>query len=101
MQRESGVKDSTAQRWIELLLAKADEQQKQVIFNPVTRDPRLSNRQIRGDARKAIVADLKAEIQGKLFEWLIQQPPELYAKLPPDSRESARLTMTRSYSVML
>ncbi|KIJ31527.1 hypothetical protein M422DRAFT_61644 [Sphaerobolus stellatus SS14] len=79
-QRESGVKDSTAQRWIELILRRAVEIQKQHIFHPETRDPRLSNRKIKGEVRKQIVEEIKLEIQYELRKWLLTQPPEEYAK---------------------
>ncbi|KAJ7807985.1 hypothetical protein B0H14DRAFT_2609270 [Mycena olivaceomarginata] len=69
LQTDSGVKDKISVHWIGLLIDKAREIQKQRIFNHETRDPRLGDAKIVGDARKAIKQGLMETIQEELYTW--------------------------------
>ncbi|KIJ42359.1 hypothetical protein M422DRAFT_254434 [Sphaerobolus stellatus SS14] len=100
-QHESDVKDSTAQQWIELILYCAGEIQKQHIFNPETRDPRLSNCKIKGEVRKQIVKEIKLKIQYEMHKWLLTQPPEEYAKLPLNSLTRKNILPGIHYNALL
>ncbi|KAJ7318546.1 hypothetical protein DFH08DRAFT_917520 [Mycena albidolilacea] len=87
LQTDSGVKDKISVHWIGLLIDKAREIQKQRIFNHETRDPRLGDAKIVGDARKAIKQGLIETIREELYTWVIMQPPERYEKLDQETRE--------------
>jgi hypothetical protein len=86
LQTDSGVKDKISVHWIGLLIDKAREIQKQRIFNHETRDPRLGDAKIVGDAWKAIKQGLMEMIQEELYTWVIMQPPERYEKLDQETR---------------
>lgn len=48
------------------------------------RDPRL-NSSIKGEARKLLKAQIKAEIQNELYDWVIMQPEDRYKEIPVES----------------
>ncbi|KAJ3924864.1 MAG: hypothetical protein NXY57DRAFT_968859 [Lentinula lateritia] len=81
---QTGVKDKLSQYWITQLCAQASEKQRKLFFDPVLRDPRLADKNIKGDERKAIKLSLKQTVQHELWEWLITQPEENYNKLDPN-----------------
>lgn len=85
IQANTGVKDVIASYWIKQLIDKAREQQKIRILDPGTKDARLRNPKLKGPDRETVKAELRREIQDELFDWVIQQPPEKYSKLPPGS----------------
>ncbi|THU98452.1 hypothetical protein K435DRAFT_660947, partial [Dendrothele bispora CBS 962.96] len=64
----TGVQDKISQYWIDQLLIKFKEHDKEQIKNPDTRDPRLNSKSLK-------------EIQLELWNWVIQQPQESYEKL--------------------
>ncbi|KAJ7833714.1 hypothetical protein B0H14DRAFT_3710403 [Mycena olivaceomarginata] len=82
IQTRTGVKDKIAVFWIEQLITKARTLQNERITNPRTMDERLSASGLTGPAKAKIKSDIKTEIQTELFDWVIRQPPERYAKLP-------------------
>ncbi|TDL13734.1 hypothetical protein BD410DRAFT_779140, partial [Rickenella mellea] len=101
LQQLSGVKDKTAQRWIDLLIVRAHELHKSRITEPQTRDPRLSDRSIKGDDWKAIIQAIKESIQAELFEWLLTQPQQYYDALPMDSPLRHQLRPGQHYNALL
>lgn len=88
IQTTTGVKDTLASFWIKQLIDKSREQQRIRISDPQTRDPRLQNIKLKGADRESVKNELKQAIQGELFCWVIQQPPESYSALPPGSGKS-------------
>ncbi|KAF8147592.1 hypothetical protein K438DRAFT_1910535 [Mycena galopus ATCC 62051] len=52
LQTETGVKDKIATHWIGLLIEKAREVQKERVYNHATRDPRLNDKNIKGEPRE-------------------------------------------------
>ncbi|KAL6302042.1 hypothetical protein BKA93DRAFT_919240 [Sparassis latifolia] len=85
MQTRSGIKDKTAQHWIEIVIARARTMQAARLSNPITKDARLKNPRLTGDNCKAVKAEIKHEIQLECHEWLVMQPPSRYNALPEDS----------------
>ena len=83
LQTSTSVKDKTALFWIEKLIVKARETQKER-FNT---DPRLKNKNLKGDARKAVKTRIRDLIQWELYNWVILQPEDRAAKLPKNSGE--------------
>ncbi|KAJ7704692.1 hypothetical protein B0H14DRAFT_3646238 [Mycena olivaceomarginata] len=77
----TGVKDKTALFWIEKLIIKARETQKERFRS----DPRLKDKNLKGDAHKAVKIRIKDLIQWELYSWVILQPEERYSKLPRHS----------------
>ncbi|KAJ7758185.1 hypothetical protein DFH07DRAFT_772651 [Mycena maculata] len=95
LQTESGVKDKIAAHWIQLLTEKARAMQKAQVFNRDTRDPRLNDSKIKGEARDDIKQSIIDAIQEELYSWVILQPQDQYAKLGEESRKiSVRINMS-------
>jgi hypothetical protein len=94
-QTKTGVKDVTACHWIQILIEKARQLQHDRIKNEATRDPRLNDRKFKGREREAIINGLKDKIQQELFDWVVTQPPDCYAKLAATSRLSPALHFLR------
>lgn len=84
LQTQTGVKDKVAQFWIEHLLALAREQQDVCMKDTVTRDPRLNDKAIKGDARKTIKLQITAVIQDDLWNRLLELPPNKGINRPLD-----------------
>ncbi|KAI0682681.1 hypothetical protein BC835DRAFT_1424141 [Cytidiella melzeri] len=76
IQTRTGVKDKLAQFWVEHLLASAREQQDHLLKDPPTRDSRLNNKGLKGDARKAVRLEVIDTIQDSLWNWFVDLPPE-------------------------
>lgn len=83
----TGVKDKISEHWIAILVKRSRELQQARIYNQQTRDPRLSDKNLKGAEREELKTQILAEIQSELFNWLTQQPSHLYEALPKDSRE--------------
>ncbi|KAJ7362677.1 hypothetical protein DFH08DRAFT_910804 [Mycena albidolilacea] len=96
-QTSTGVKDKTALFWIEQLTPKAREVQK-ARFRA---DPRLKNRDLKGNDRKAVKARIKDLIQWELYNWVIRQPEARWSKLPRHSAERYRLRPGDHYNILL
>jgi hypothetical protein len=62
MQTTSGIKDPIAQFWIKQLISKARILHNERILSPETRDIRLQNKKLKGEARK----DIKIRLLPKL-----------------------------------
>lgn len=87
MQTYTGVKDKTAEYWINIIIKKSRDLQQERISSAETRDVHLDAPHLNQDpeARQAIKATIVSEIQQELCDWLVQQPPHSYnAVLPTD-----------------
>lgn len=84
----TGVKDKISEHWIAILIKRSRELQQIRIYNLQTRDPRLSDKNLKGPEREDVKNQILAEIQAELFHWLTQQPSHSYTALPTDSGES-------------
>ncbi|KAF5352908.1 hypothetical protein D9758_007948 [Tetrapyrgos nigripes] len=73
LQTSTGVKDKIAQFWIEQLLEHFKEVKERRITNWETRDAVLNDRDVKGDARKAEIIKIRAEIQKQLWDWVVGQ----------------------------
>ena len=87
LQTETGVKDRTAQHWIDCALERSSELMQQRCREPETRDSRLRGK-LDPDERKQIKETIRSEISAEVYRWVIEQPPERYNTLPQDSRKS-------------
>ncbi|KAJ7664821.1 hypothetical protein B0H17DRAFT_1162742 [Mycena rosella] len=87
IQTESRVKDKIAVHWIEQLIDKAREIQKERVYNRGTRDLRLNDPKIKGDDREEIKQAIIDEIQEELYTWVIIQPSDRYQELDEHSSE--------------
>ncbi|KAH9912209.1 uncharacterized protein B0H18DRAFT_942872 [Fomitopsis serialis] len=103
MQTNTGVKDKTAQYWINILIKKARALQHERITAAATRDPRLNDRTYSRDAeaKQAVKTTINREIQQELHDWLVQQPSHSYDTLPADSPLRDRLRPGDHYNVLL
>ncbi|KAJ7784239.1 hypothetical protein B0H16DRAFT_1295984 [Mycena metata] len=101
LQTETGVKDKISTHWIKLLLEKARTIQQERVYDPNTRDARLSDRTIKGEERKIIKNALITEIQEELFKWVIMQPKDRYDKLVKKLDPDPQLRPGDHYNVLL
>lgn len=93
LQTETGVKDRTAQFWIERALERSSRLVRQRLYEPVTKDPRLSGNLKPGE-REQIKELVRSEVSAEVRRWVIEQPPERFDRLPQESgRESATLSV--------
>ncbi|KAI0072764.1 hypothetical protein K474DRAFT_1604488 [Panus rudis PR-1116 ss-1] len=97
LQKESGVKDTIAQYWIDQTIPKA----KAMYQQHAALDTRLQDRKIVGDARAAVKAEITADVQKEMHRWLVQQPPHRYALLPLDSPLRNQLRPGDHYNPLL
>lgn len=87
LQTETGVKDRTAQYWIDRALERSSELMRKRVNELETQDSRLKVKLKPGE-RKQIKETIQSEISMEVYRWVIEQPPERYSKLPHDSRTS-------------
>ena len=90
LQTETGIKDQTAQYWINHALERSSELMRQRLHGPETKDPRLAGN-LKPDERKRIKGIIRSEVSAEVCCWVVEQPPEWYKRLPPDSREDFTL----------
>jgi hypothetical protein len=90
LQTETGVKDRTAQHWIERALERSSRLTRQRLHGAATKDPRLGGN-LKSDERKQIKEVIQSEISAEVRRWVIEQPPERFDQLPPDSRKTLAL----------
>ncbi|KAG6819226.1 hypothetical protein H0H93_014021 [Arthromyces matolae] len=83
---ETGVKDKIAQFWLEQLLVKAKSLQKVRLSDESTRDPRLNDKNLKGEARKKIKEEIEKGVTHELWEWVLAQVPDSYANVPENDR---------------
>lgn len=91
LQTETGVKDQTAQYWINRALERSSELTRKRVTEPGTQDPRLRGK-IKPDERKRIKETIQSEIAMEVYRWVIEQPPERYNKLPQNSCKVSTLS---------
>jgi hypothetical protein len=85
LQTETGVKDKTAQYWIERALERSSQLVRQRTSNPETQDPRLRGK-LKPQERKQIKKTIHSEISREVYRWVIEQPQDQYDKLAHNSR---------------
>ena len=94
-QTETGIKDRTAQYWIDQALERSSKLIRKRTNGSETQDPRLKGKLEPGE-QKQIKATIQSETAAEVYRWVIEQPPERYAKLPQDSGEFKCLTFNPS-----
>ena len=94
LQTETGIKDKTAQFWIDQALKRSSELTATRVTNSTTRDPRLNGSRCPTEEKQAIRKVLKDRIKEETFNWLVSQPKERWEKFPEDSRTSYSVTMS-------
>ena len=88
LQTETGIKDKTAQFWINQALDRSSGQVTSRVTDSTTRDSRLNNRTYSAEEKKGVRDSLKSQIQEETYNWLLTQPREKWEKLPEQSRTS-------------
>lgn len=88
LQTETGIKDKTAQFWIDQVLKRSSELAATRVTNSDTQDPRLNSSRCPTEQKQAIRKQLKERIKEETFNWLVSQPKERWEKLPEGSRMS-------------
>ena len=84
-QTDTGIKDKTAQSWIERALERSSALITSRVTDGATRDPRLNGRLCSTEQKKLIRDSLKSEIQEETYSWLLTQPKEKWDELPVQS----------------
>ncbi|KAJ3786078.1 hypothetical protein GGU10DRAFT_420697 [Lentinula aff. detonsa] len=77
----TGVKDKISQFWIEQILAKFKIHSERRLKNPQTHDPKLNDKNVKNEVRKAVVMQIMDEIEAELWGWVVTQPKASYDKL--------------------
>ena len=88
LQTTTGIKDKTAQFWIDQALARSSNEITKRVTDSTTRDSRLNNRSCAKEQKQQIQDTLKSQIQRETYDWLLTQPEEKWDKLPEQSRAS-------------
>jgi len=86
LQTETGIKDKTAQFWIDQALKRSSDFVTARITNSTTRDARLNNSRVPKEQKQAIRKELAGRIKEETLAWLVSQPKERWEKLSKDSR---------------
>ncbi|KAJ7719037.1 hypothetical protein B0H16DRAFT_1739633 [Mycena metata] len=97
LQTSTGVRDKTALFWMNQLIIKARERQKERFDE----DPRLKDKNLKGEARKLVKERIKGLIQWQLYNWVLLQPEDRVSKLPESSAERYRLRPGDHYNILL
>lgn len=84
-QTETGIKDRTAQHWIDRALERSSKLMRNRINESTMQDPRLKGK-LKPDKRRQIKEVIQSEIAAEVYHWVIQQLQEWYNVLPQDSR---------------
>ncbi|KAJ7306731.1 hypothetical protein DFH08DRAFT_824682 [Mycena albidolilacea] len=87
----TGIKDKIPQHWIQTLFEMSKERQAVQMRDRQTRDPRLNQASLKGDARKAVKQEISRRIQLELWDWVVSQPNESFLLLSAD--DPARLDL--------
>ncbi|KAJ7269023.1 hypothetical protein C8J57DRAFT_1435715 [Mycena rebaudengoi] len=90
LQTSTGMKDKMALFWIDKLIVKARETQKERI----DADPRLKDKTLNGEARKKVKRRIKDLVQWQLYNWVILQPEDRYEKLPEKSGDHYNILLS-------
>lgn len=88
LQTETGIKDKTAQFWIDRALERSSDEITSRVTDSTTRDSRLGNRAYSTEQKQEIRNSLKSQIQQETYNWLLTQPREKWDKLLEQSRVS-------------
>ena len=88
LQTETGIKDKTAQFWIDQTLERLSSQVTSRVTDSTTRDSRLGSNTHSTEQKREIRNLLKSQIQEETYNWLLTQPKEKWDKLPEQSRAS-------------
>ncbi|KAJ7703504.1 hypothetical protein B0H17DRAFT_1157088 [Mycena rosella] len=98
---QTGVKDKIAQFWIQKLLDMAKNRRSVELGDRKTRDPRLNNSALKGDARIAVKNEISHKIQEELWDWVVRQPPDSFAKLGEQDPARQDLRPGDHYNILL
>jgi hypothetical protein len=88
LQTETGIKDKTAQFWIDQALERSSDQIASRVTNSTTRDSRLNKKTYSTEQKREIRESLKHQIQKETYDWLLTQPRGKWDRLPEQSRVS-------------
>ena len=88
LQTTTGVKDKTAQFWIDQVLGQSSNQITRRVTDSTTRDSRLNDRSCAKEQKQQIRDTLKTQIQQETYDWLLTQPKGKWDELPEQSRAS-------------
>ncbi|KAJ7696531.1 hypothetical protein B0H17DRAFT_929328 [Mycena rosella] len=98
---QTGVKDKIAQFWIQKLLDMAKNRCSVELGDRKTCDPRLNNSALKGDARIAVKNEISHKIQEELWDWVVRQPPDSFAKLGEQDPARQDLHPGDHYNILL
>jgi hypothetical protein len=82
LQTETGIKDKTAQTWIDQALERSSNLIARRVTDSTTRDPRLGSRSYSTEQKQEIRDLLKSQIQEETYDWLLTQPEGKWDELP-------------------
>lgn len=86
LQTGTGIKDKTAQFWIDQVLERSSNLVLNRVTDSATRDSRLNGRSYSTEQKQEIRSSLKYQIQEETYDWLLTQPKEKWDELPGPSR---------------
>jgi hypothetical protein len=100
LQTETGIKDKITQFWIGELLTRARALQTERVTHNMTKDSRLKNRKLKGQARKDVVEEIKYEIRDELLVWLLKQPAAEWDALPQEAQSALKDDMVFDAAIL-
>ncbi|KAF9780518.1 hypothetical protein BJ322DRAFT_1011992 [Thelephora terrestris] len=100
LQTETGIKDRTAQYWIDRALERSSELMRQRLHEPETQDPRLRGK-LKPDERKQIKEMIHSEVSAEVRRWVIEQPPERFNEIPQESCKSYDSSIDLLHTILL